>query len=452
MGDAGFFKGTSSEQDTRFKDKEKSLLKSINFPKELDKKVDMRKVEMTVMRPWIAQKVMDLLGFEDEVVVEYVNGLLEDPANPIVDPKKMQINLTGFLESKTGPFMSELWVLLLSAQDSPLKVPAIFIEQKKAELRQREQADMEAQAAVKQRQELEAAKERKIADIRQRERGFPGSNNNTSGRPRYQTEQGPARGGTRHSGNGNYNRNSSFVPPRDRDSGWASRAGGSRDNNTVNRHRTRSRSPDRLYSPRRRERSPSPRREHSPRRDRLRYPRRQRSRSRSHSPIHSRYDRDVSSSHRRRRTSYSRSPQRQRSPARSNRHQNSISPTLKRRASPARPPRSEKSAHSIHSKDSLSSAHRRKHSGSSLEHDYHHTKHRSPPYEACGRDHNQRDRDRPQILHSPHSEGVGISIKGIASKRAVHDHDELSKRLDVHPAEVVDANSDGDPPKASASS
>ncbi|KAG0142106.1 hypothetical protein CROQUDRAFT_31176, partial [Cronartium quercuum f. sp. fusiforme G11] len=130
----GFFKGTSSEQDTRFKDKEKSLLKSINFPKELDKKVDMRKVELTVMRPWIAQKIMDLLGFEDEVVVEYVNGLLEDPSNPIVDPKKMQINLTGFLESKTGPFMSELWILLLSAQDSPLKVPALFIEQKKAEM------------------------------------------------------------------------------------------------------------------------------------------------------------------------------------------------------------------------------------------------------------------------------------------------------------------------------
>ncbi|KAH9806971.1 PWI domain-containing protein [Melampsora americana] len=343
MGDAGFFKGTSSEQDIRFKDKEKSLLKSINFPKELDKKVDMRKVEMTVMRPWIAQKVMDLLGFEDEVVVEYVNGLLEDPANPIVDPKKMQINLTGFLESKTGPFMSELWVLLLSAQDSSLKVPAIFIEQKKAELRQREQADMEAQAAVKQRQELEAAKERKIAEIRQRERGFSGSSNNPSGRPRYQLEQGPSRGRMRQSGNGNYNRNSSFVPPRDRDSGWASRTGGGRDDNTFNGHRTRSRSPvDHSYSPRRKECSPSPRRERSPRRDRLRYPRRQRSRSRSRSPFHNRYDRDASSLHHRRRPSYSRSPPRQRSPARSNRHEDSSSPKLKRRVSPARPSRSEK--------------------------------------------------------------------------------------------------------------
>lgn len=45
--------------------------------------VDMRKVELSVMKPWIAKKVMELLGFEDEVVIEYVCGLLEDSANPV---------------------------------------------------------------------------------------------------------------------------------------------------------------------------------------------------------------------------------------------------------------------------------------------------------------------------------------------------------------------------------
>jgi serine/arginine repetitive matrix protein 1 len=43
----------------------------------------MRKVELSVMKPWIAQKVVSLLGFEDEVVIEYVNGLLEDDAEPV---------------------------------------------------------------------------------------------------------------------------------------------------------------------------------------------------------------------------------------------------------------------------------------------------------------------------------------------------------------------------------
>lgn len=34
---------------------------------------------MAVIKPWIAQKIVDLLGGEDEVVVNYVFGLLEEP-------------------------------------------------------------------------------------------------------------------------------------------------------------------------------------------------------------------------------------------------------------------------------------------------------------------------------------------------------------------------------------
>ena len=43
----------------------------------------MRKVEMAVMKPWIAKKVIDLLGFEDDVLIEYINSLLEDADNPV---------------------------------------------------------------------------------------------------------------------------------------------------------------------------------------------------------------------------------------------------------------------------------------------------------------------------------------------------------------------------------
>jgi hypothetical protein len=48
-------------------------------------KVDMRKVNLTVIRPWIAKKVVELVGFEDEVVVEYAMGLLEDKQEPVSD-------------------------------------------------------------------------------------------------------------------------------------------------------------------------------------------------------------------------------------------------------------------------------------------------------------------------------------------------------------------------------
>jgi hypothetical protein len=33
---------------------------------------------MAVMKPWIAKKVIELLGFEDDVLIEYIHSLLED--------------------------------------------------------------------------------------------------------------------------------------------------------------------------------------------------------------------------------------------------------------------------------------------------------------------------------------------------------------------------------------
>jgi hypothetical protein len=107
----GFFKGTSADQDRRFSDKEVKLLKSMKFPPEFDKKVclsklttllsvlclilskvDMRKVNLTVIRPWIAKKVVELVGFEDEVVVEYAMGLLEDQQQPVSAFWQLSIN------------------------------------------------------------------------------------------------------------------------------------------------------------------------------------------------------------------------------------------------------------------------------------------------------------------------------------------------------------------------
>jgi hypothetical protein len=43
----------------------------------------MRKVELKVIRPWVTKKVVELVGFEDEVVVEYAMGLLEDESQPV---------------------------------------------------------------------------------------------------------------------------------------------------------------------------------------------------------------------------------------------------------------------------------------------------------------------------------------------------------------------------------
>lgn len=134
------FRGVSVAEDVRFKDKEDALLKSNKYPSNFQDKVDMSKVNMQVMRPWIAERVEQLLGFEDDVLVEFVSDHLENERFP--DPRKMQISLTGFLEKRARSFMAELWTLLLSAQESVAGIPRAFVEQKKLEMQQkREETD-----------------------------------------------------------------------------------------------------------------------------------------------------------------------------------------------------------------------------------------------------------------------------------------------------------------------
>ncbi|XP_043815427.1 serine/arginine repetitive matrix protein 1 isoform X3 [Manihot esculenta] len=131
----GFFRGTSADQDTRFSNKQAKLLKSQKFAPELEHLVDMRKVKMDVIRPWIANRVTELLGFEDEVLINFIYGLLDAKE---VNGKEVQISLTGFMEKNTGKFMKELWTLLLSAQKTDSGVPQQFLDAKEEETRKKQ--------------------------------------------------------------------------------------------------------------------------------------------------------------------------------------------------------------------------------------------------------------------------------------------------------------------------
>ncbi|GAA6050157.1 hypothetical protein JCM3770_000429 [Rhodotorula araucariae] len=204
------FRGISLDQDPRFKDKQSVLLSKTSFPPSFNTKVDIRKVEMAVMKPWITKKVIELLGFEDDVLLEYVFSLLEDNENPIVDGKQMQLLLTGFLEAKTPAFMSALWDLLLSAQSNPLRVPTALLEEKKREMRAREE-----QEALRRRGEEH------MNEVRQREReGRGGSGGARGGRGGYGGGGGPpGRGG--YGGGGRFD-------DRDRDGGFGAPRGGGR--------------------------------------------------------------------------------------------------------------------------------------------------------------------------------------------------------------------------------
>ncbi|CAN9332020.1 unnamed protein product [Alternaria alternata] len=178
-------------------------LKATKFPPEFDKKVDIEKVNIDLMKKWIANRITTILGDEDDIVVETCYNLIEQNQFPKI--KEIQIQLTGFLNKDTAPFCKELWDLMLSAQDSPMGVPRELLEAKKAELQQ----EQLSKAAADARRAEEQAQNAMIDSFRQSERP------ERSDRP----ERG--RGGGRYRGSDRRGRGRDFdrgIPRREHDS------------------------------------------------------------------------------------------------------------------------------------------------------------------------------------------------------------------------------------------
>eukprot|EP00405_Crypthecodinium_cohnii_P005667 CAMPEP_0194765478 /NCGR_PEP_ID=MMETSP0323_2-20130528/26797_1 /TAXON_ID=2866 ORGANISM="Crypthecodinium cohnii, Strain Seligo" /NCGR_SAMPLE_ID=MMETSP0323_2 /ASSEMBLY_ACC=CAM_ASM_000346 /LENGTH=213 /DNA_ID=CAMNT_0039695111 /DNA_START=29 /DNA_END=671 /DNA_ORIENTATION=+ len=160
---SGFFRGTSTDQ-VKHVNAEQKLIKELQkkgkFPPHFAKKVDISKVSMEVLKPWIAKRITEMLGFEDEVVVDLCIAHLEEKSEKGLDPKLLQVTMTGFMAQKAAPFCSELWAHLLSAQESEVGVPQDFIEQKKEELRQKkEEAERMQEELRRRKQDLERAQQ-----------------------------------------------------------------------------------------------------------------------------------------------------------------------------------------------------------------------------------------------------------------------------------------------------
>ncbi|OBT66612.1 hypothetical protein VE03_03962 [Pseudogymnoascus sp. 23342-1-I1] len=133
---------------------DQKLLKATKFPPEFNQKVDMQKVNLEVMRKWIAGKISDILGSEDDVVIELCFNLIEGSRYPEI--KKLQIQLTGFLEKDTPAFCKELWKLCLSAQNSPQGVPKELLEAKKLELIQEKVEAEKAAEEARRRRDIDS--------------------------------------------------------------------------------------------------------------------------------------------------------------------------------------------------------------------------------------------------------------------------------------------------------
>lgn len=128
-----FFKGTSIEQDGRFVNKDKKLIEKMEFPPEFDTQVSKTKINLQIIKSWIEKKLNDILGFDDDCLCSYIINLI-DECDELIEPKKIQYAITGFLDNKTYEFMQEFWKILISAQKTPDGIPRELIEEKKEEI------------------------------------------------------------------------------------------------------------------------------------------------------------------------------------------------------------------------------------------------------------------------------------------------------------------------------
>ncbi|CAF9932635.1 MAG: hypothetical protein GOMPHAMPRED_006626 [Gomphillus americanus] len=273
--------------------KDAKLLRQTKFPAEFNQKVDMKKVNVEVMKKWIAGKISEILGNEDDVVIELCFNLLEESRFP--DIKDLQIKLTGFLDKDTPKFCKELWNLCLSAQSNAQGVPKELLEAKKMELMQEKIESEKAAEVARKRKETDQARERTIDNMRQNEGN---ERNRGTGRP-FGRDGLNGKASPRGVSRSPPRRYSGSSPPRRREGNY--RDWGRRDRDLYvprgrpdrydDRRYQRSPSSDRQPSPKRRRRasSPSPprnntasyaRRKENTRADRVR----SRSRSRSRSP------------------------------------------------------------------------------------------------------------------------------------------------------------------------
>ncbi|RMZ66601.1 PWI domain-containing [Pyrenophora seminiperda CCB06] len=175
-------------------------LKATKFPPEFDKKVDIEKVNIDLIKKWIAGRITNILGDEDDIVVETCYNLVEQNQSPKI--KEIQIQLTGFLGKDTAPFCKELWNLMLSAQDSPVGVPRELLEAKKAELQQEQlsKAAADARRAEEQAQNamVDAFRDTERSDRSERGRGGGGRYRGSDRRGRGRDfDRGPPRRGSR---------------------------------------------------------------------------------------------------------------------------------------------------------------------------------------------------------------------------------------------------------------
>ncbi|KAF1819353.1 PWI domain-containing protein [Dissoconium aciculare CBS 342.82] len=107
-------------------------LRDTKFPEIFKQKVDITKVQLPVIKKWMADKITKLQGFDDDFLPIMIEEMLIEHR----DIREIQTSIRDSLGPPTAAFCLELWKLCLSAQQDPNGVPKELLEAKKLEVKQ----------------------------------------------------------------------------------------------------------------------------------------------------------------------------------------------------------------------------------------------------------------------------------------------------------------------------
>lgn len=75
-------------------DVDKKLLRTTKFPAEFEQKVDMEKVNVSVIKIWVKEQITRILNSDDDIVTELISNVLEE-SNFVCLPRSLELLCTS---------------------------------------------------------------------------------------------------------------------------------------------------------------------------------------------------------------------------------------------------------------------------------------------------------------------------------------------------------------------
>ena len=183
---AGYATGTATTSTNAGKRGKRKL------PELLYERVDVGKIELESVKPWIGTRITELLGVEDDVLIGMIGVLLEE-TRVHKSCEDIYAQLASFLEADAETFCVELWELLTSAQANAAKglpgIPQKFLDDKRREM-ERADAAYERMRDNQRRRDDASARRKPYRDERKnRDDGFRDRRRDSRSPPRQRERQ-----------------------------------------------------------------------------------------------------------------------------------------------------------------------------------------------------------------------------------------------------------------------